>query len=120
MLKNYSLNLLLLLFLTGCASNKPILDNKSTLADKIFTNGKFYTVDTNQPWVEAVAIKDGKYLYVGNTEKALYFHGNNTQVINLENKMVMPGINDAHLHTTKGGIRRLYTCQHRRINSGDL
>ncbi|MCP3675157.1 MAG: amidohydrolase, partial [Gammaproteobacteria bacterium] len=79
-------------------------------ADKIFTNGKFYTVDTNQPWVEAVAIKDGKYLYVGNTEKALSYRGNNTQLIDLANKMAMPGINDAHLHPTKGGIRKLYSC----------
>ncbi|MCP3674566.1 MAG: amidohydrolase, partial [Gammaproteobacteria bacterium] len=71
-------SLLLLLFLVGCVSKQQKQNrNESFDADKIFTNGKFYTVDTNQPWVEAVAIKDGKYLYVGNTEKALSYRGNN-------------------------------------------
>ena len=34
-------------------------------ADTIYTNGKIYTVNEAQPWAEAVAIKDGKFIKVG-------------------------------------------------------
>ena len=34
-------------------------------ADTVYTNGKFYTVNEAQPWAEAVAIKDGRFVYVG-------------------------------------------------------
>ena len=37
------------------------------VADTIYTNGKIYTVNEAQPWVEAVAIKDGKFIKVGST-----------------------------------------------------
>ena len=35
------------------------------VADTVYTNGKIYTVNDAQPWAEAVAIKDGKFLVVG-------------------------------------------------------
>lgn len=38
------------------------------LADTIFINGNVYTVEAKQPWAEAVAIKNGKIIYVGNTK----------------------------------------------------
>jgi len=34
-------------------------------AGAVYTNGKFYTVNGDQPWVEAVAIKDGAFIAVG-------------------------------------------------------
>ena len=34
-------------------------------ADTVYTNAKFYTVNEMQPWAEAVAIKDGKFIKVG-------------------------------------------------------
>ena len=40
------------------------------MADVVYTNGKIYTVDKEQPWAEAVAIKDGKFLVVGSKADA--------------------------------------------------
>ncbi len=40
-------------------------------ADTIYTKGKIYTVNEAQPWAEAVAIKDGKFIKVG-SEPTLY------------------------------------------------
>ena len=37
-------------------------------ADMVFTNGKIYTVNEAQPWAEAVAIKDGKFIAVGSSD----------------------------------------------------
>ncbi len=33
-------------------------------ADWILTGGKFFTVDDRQPWAQAVAIKDGRFIYI--------------------------------------------------------
>ena len=38
------------------------------MADIIFKNGKIYTVNESQPWAEAVAVKDGKFVNVGSNE----------------------------------------------------
>ncbi|NHN38180.1 amidohydrolase [Pseudomaricurvus alcaniphilus] len=79
-------------------------------ADLLLTNGKFYTVNADQPWAEAVAIKNGNYLYVGAMRNAAEFKGENTKVVDLGGKMAMPGINDAHVHPTRGGIKKLFDC----------
>lgn len=62
--------------------------------------GKIYTAETDNPIVEAVAIKDGKYIYVGDAagvEK--YIDPKSTQLIDHRDKgMVMPSCADAHAH----------------------
>ena len=42
--------------------------NAAVAADTVYTNGKIYTVNEAQPWVEAVAIKDGKFIAVGSAD----------------------------------------------------
>ena len=79
-------------------------------ADVVLTNGQIYTLDATKPWVEAVAIKGGKFSYVGNAEGAKDYLGDNTRAINLAGKMAMPGINDGHSHPIQGGLGLLYEC----------
>ena len=67
-------------------------------ADTIYTNGKIYTVNEDQPWAEAVAIKDGKFIKVGTTTEVESLKGNNTRIIDLEGKFVIPGFIDSHTH----------------------
>ena len=67
-------------------------------ADKIYVNGKIYTVNAAQPWAEAVAIRGGKFLKVGSTEEINGLAGNETEIIDLEGRFVMPGIVDMHAH----------------------
>jgi len=67
-------------------------------ADVVYTNGKIYTVNEAQPWAEAVAIKDGKFLKVGSDTDVKPLVGEETEVIELDGKMVMPGILDLHSH----------------------
>jgi len=71
-------------------------------ADAIYKNGKIYTVDKAKPWVEAVAIKDGKFIKVGSTAEVETFAGDKTTVVDLEGKFVMPGIVDMHAHPFTG------------------
>jgi len=81
-----------------------------TTADTVLTNGKIYTVNPQLPWVEAVAITDGTYSYVGGSAGAVPYIGETTKVIDLQGKMAMPGINDAHTHSWQGGFKILYEC----------
>jgi hypothetical protein len=68
------------------------------LADTVFTNGKIYTVDTQHPFVEAVAVKDGKFLAVGSAKEIEGSVGKQTRVIDLGGAFAMPGFIDAHIH----------------------
>ena len=66
--------------------------------------GTVYTADTDTPSAEAVAVKDGKFIYVG--EKAgveAYIKEGVTQVIDHTGKgMVMPGCFEGHAHYIMG------------------
>ncbi len=67
-------------------------------ADLILHNGVIWTVDAKNPTVEAVAIKDGKFVVVGSNSAALQLRGPNTRVIDLKGSFVVPGFNDNHVH----------------------
>ena len=69
-----------------------------TVADTAYTNGKIYTVNEAQPWAEAVAIKDGKFLIVGSNAEVKSVTGDGTEVVDLGGRMAMPGLIDVHLH----------------------
>ena len=66
--------------------------------DIIYFNGTILKGDKGFGRVRAIAIKDGKILATGNDNEILLLKGNNTNIINLKNKTVVPGFNDAHLH----------------------
>jgi len=73
-------------------------------ADLILLNGKFHTIDKEQPLASAVAIKDGKFLAVGDAEAAMRHRGARTQVVDLNGRSVVPGLNDSHIHLIRGGL----------------
>jgi len=72
-------------------------------ADSIYFNGKIYTVNTQQPWAEAVAVKNGKIVEVGNLADLKKWQGKNTKAQNLNGKMMLPGFIDSHVHPVMGG-----------------
>ncbi len=74
------------------------------MADMVLFNGKIFTVDADQPWAQAVAIRDGKFVAVGKDEEIKKLIGKKTEVIDLQGKLAMPGFNDAHLHFADGGL----------------
>lgn len=68
------------------------------LADTVYKNGNIYTVNESQPWAEAVAIKDGKFLAVGSATEVEAVTGDGTTIVDLDGKFMMPGIIDLHSH----------------------
>jgi predicted amidohydrolase YtcJ len=67
-------------------------------ADTVALNGKIYTVDPEQPWAEAIAVKGPDIVYVGDKDGAKAFIGKNTTVGDLKGRFVMPGIVSTHEH----------------------
>lgn len=72
------------------------LANAAAIADSV-VYGTIYTAN-NQAVMEAMAIKDGRFIYVGDKAGAAAYIGKDTKIINHENGMIMPGGVEAHGH----------------------
>ena len=66
-------------------------------ADQIIKNAKIFTSDQDNPQAAALAVKDGKFVYVGDEAGLAAYVG---EVIDLGGKFIMPGIIDSHIHVT--------------------
>ena len=67
-------------------------------ADMIFHNGKILTADDSFAIAEAVAIREGKFLAVGDNARIMQMAGPDTRLIDLQGKTVTPGLIDTHFH----------------------
>jgi len=68
--------------------------------DLIIVNGKVITVDKDFSIAEAVSVKDGRILAAGKRDDMEALRGAKTKTLDLQGKVLMPGINDSHLHLT--------------------
>jgi predicted amidohydrolase YtcJ len=82
-------------------------------ADMIFVHGNVYTGVTVASGfnavrrVEAIAVKGDRIEATGEAEDVLRLKGQETQIVDLGGKFVMPGFNDAHLHLASAGFEQL-------------
>lgn len=68
-------------------------------ADLIVIGGPIATLNPVTPWVEVMAVKNGRILAVGAKEDIHpLHHGPTTKVLNLAGRTLMPGLHDAHNH----------------------
>jgi predicted amidohydrolase YtcJ len=75
-----------------------------------YTHGRIYTNDPAEPWAEAMAVSDGKIVCVGKMAHVLLDCGGSQQsaeTVHLDEKFVMPGFNDAHVHLGSAGADAL-------------
>ena len=73
------------------------------LADLVLLNGKILTMNASQLTAEAVAVKGDKIIQVGSNNAVSKLIGENTRVIRLEGKTVLPGLIDTHIHVADFG-----------------
>ena len=66
--------------------------------DYIINGGKVITVDKEFSFAEAVAVKDGRIIAVGQREEIETLRGSKTKTLDLKGKVILPGINDSHMH----------------------
>jgi len=93
--------LLVLAALGGC--NRPDAEEASPVADLLLVNADVVTVDDALPRAEAVAIAGDRILDVGSSEAMSRYRGEDTEVIDLEGLMVIPGFIEGHGHYTSFG-----------------
>lgn len=67
-------------------------------AEVVYTNAQIHTLDESIPLASAFAIRNGKFLYVGDEEGARQYTGRNTEVIDLQGLTVIPGLTESHMH----------------------
>jgi predicted amidohydrolase YtcJ len=73
-------------------------------ADLVLRGGRIITVDRDWRIAEAVAIRDGRFVAVGDNAAVAPLTGPNTQVIELGGRTVVPGLIDTHLHQMLLGL----------------
>jgi len=85
-----------LLLLVSCRHGEP--------ADVVLRNGVIYPLAEDSAAAQALAVRDGRVVYVGDDRGAGSYVGRRTVVIDLGGRMVLPAFRDAHLHP-RGGLQ---------------
>ncbi len=86
---------LLTLFVAGVATQMALAADP---ADMVLKNGDILTENAKQPHAEAIAIDDGKIVFVGSNNKVAEYIGKETKVDDLKGKFVIPSFIDSHAH----------------------
>lgn len=76
----------------------------SSPADLILLNGRIATMDPGRPEATACAIRDGRFVAVGGEADIAPLRGDGTRVVDALGRRVVPGLNDSHTHTVRGGL----------------
>jgi predicted amidohydrolase YtcJ len=96
--------MVLALGFSGTAIAQNAQDTKAQIADTILIHGKVYTVNAEQSWAQAVAIRDEKIVAVGDDAEIEKLLGPQTKVIDAGGKLVLPGFVDCHIHFLDGSL----------------
>ena len=93
--KKHCLRRLIGAFLAGIFVVPVAIGAEQEVADLVIHNAAIYTVNEQQPWAKAVAVKDGKITYIGDNKEARKWIGEETRTI------------DAHSHWSGPKPRRI-------------
>ena len=75
------------------------------VADTIYHNGTILTIVDERPTAEAVAVRDGIIVAVGPAEEVLKTRGENSEMVDLGGKTLLPGFVDSHGHVYMCGLQ---------------
>jgi predicted amidohydrolase YtcJ len=73
-------------------------------ADLLIVGAPVYTADPARPWADAVAVRAGRVAAAGPERDLAGLRGPSTRVLRLDGGLVLPGFQDAHVHTAAGGL----------------
>lgn len=68
----------------------------------VLHNARVYTLDPRQPWAQALVIRDGRIAWVGSEAELPAYAPKAAEAINLNGRLVLPGLIDAHFHLVAG------------------
>ena len=84
--------------------NRESTERSSTSADMIIINGKIATLAEPLAFESSLAIKDGLIIAVGTESGIMHYKGENTKVIDVSGRTIIPGLDDSHIHIIRGGL----------------
>ncbi|MDD0844109.1 amidohydrolase [Pseudomonas sp. Gutcm_11s] len=77
----------------------PLAQAEEAAASLLLHNARIYTVDADQPWAEALAIgEEGEILAVGSRAEVEEYADDDTELVDLGGRLVLPGFQDSHAH----------------------
>jgi predicted amidohydrolase YtcJ len=74
------------------------------VADAIVLHAKIYTLNSKQPWAQALAVQRGKIVAIGSDPEIESLRGIGTKVIDAGGRLVLPGFTDCHIHFMDGSL----------------
>ena len=80
-------------------------------ADLIVRNAKVSTLRADGNEAEAFAVRGEQFAAVGDATEVMCFAGERTRVLDAGGRRVIPGLNDSHMHTIRGGCRWGRRCR---------
>jgi predicted amidohydrolase YtcJ len=96
---------LVALILAGILHTSACSRHTSTPADTVLIHARIYTVNSKEPWAQAMAVRAGNILAVGSDKAIAAYQGPSTKVIDAEERLVLPGFVDAHIHMMAGAAQ---------------
>jgi predicted amidohydrolase YtcJ len=84
--------------------NAGLLRPQSPTPQLLLINGKIFTALNDHHFVEALAIQNGQIVSAGETVDLQSLADQETEIIDLQGRLVLPGFHDAHLHFWKGAL----------------
>src|ERR1700681_1538605 len=76
-------------------------------ADVIVTNARIYTVNPQQQWAEAIAVRGDKIIALGDRKQIEALRGPATKEIDAQGRLLLPGFTDCHIHFIDGSLSLL-------------
>ena len=107
-MKVYLISIALIFSWTTYGQN---IKNSRTYADMLIVNAEIYTVDGAKTWAEAMALKDGKIIYVGSLQESKKFQTKLTKIIDCEGRFIMPAFYDLHCHILQAVLDEERYCK---------
>jgi len=93
----------------GCHKKDPrsAADAEEVTARTIYRGGTIVTVDDARPNAQAIAVRDGKIVAVGSEANVMRWRGDDTEVVDLQGRTMVPGFIDGHAHFFSFGAQAI-------------
>ncbi|HRH51007.1 MAG TPA: amidohydrolase [Panacibacter sp.] len=101
-MRSFRFFLLLFVFVISLVANAQQTEQLNS-NEKILFNAKIFTANINQPYAEAIAIRGGKIIAVGDFATAKASLSPKAELIDMHGQTVLPGFIDSHSHVLEGG-----------------
>ncbi len=85
--------------------------------EQILFNGKVFTAEPQAPYAEAVSLRGGKIVAVGNLAEVAGSVGAGAERVDLGGKTLFPGFIDSHEHAVDGGLGLISADASEKVNS---